>query len=102
VFVRVWRYRVPEGHAAEFEAVYCSTGAWAELFSHGVGYLGTSLSRDVEDDAVWLTIDRWASRAAWEAFLNEHSAAYEALDDGLADLTTEDGEVISGDDHLHH
>jgi heme-degrading monooxygenase HmoA len=102
VFVRVWRYRVPSGQVEAFEAAYGSTGDWAQLFARGVGYLGTDLARDADDSAVWLTLDRWASRAAWEAFLNEHSDAYDALDERLADLSAEQSEIITGETDRPH
>jgi quinol monooxygenase YgiN len=101
VFVRVWRYRVATAHQAAFESAYGSTGDWAQLFAQGVGYLGTDLSQDADDSAVWVTIDRWASRAAWEAFLNEHADTYEALDGKLSDLTTEQTELVAADTEHH-
>ena len=76
----IWRYEVREEHRAAFEQAYGPTGAWAALFARGEGFRGTELLR--AEDGSYLTLDIWASRADFEAFLREHLADYEALDRG--------------------
>jgi len=69
-----------------FERAYGSSGAWATLFTRGVGYLETELLLEVGRQGHYLTIDRWSSREDYERFLTEHREAYETLDttyDGL-------------------
>lgn len=38
MLVRVWEYEVAPGCEAEFEQLYGSTGAWAQLFARSAGH----------------------------------------------------------------
>jgi heme-degrading monooxygenase HmoA len=80
VFVRIWQYRAKPGSEREFEELYGPAGAWAQLFQVAAGYLGTELRRAPDAPDEYQTLDRWESRAAWEAFRQRHGAAYESLD----------------------
>jgi heme-degrading monooxygenase HmoA len=72
-FAAVFLYEVePDGHDA-FAAVYGPDGDWARFFAAGEGYLGTELLRA---DGRYLLIDRWSTRAAYEAFLAAHADEY--------------------------
>jgi heme-degrading monooxygenase HmoA len=72
-FTAVFLYEVdPDGREA-FEAVYGSGGEWARFFAPGDGYRGTELLRAGER---YLVIDRWASRAAYEAFIAARAQEY--------------------------
>ena len=79
-FTAVWEYCVPPEHVREFEALYGPEGAWARLFGRDPAYLGTELLVDAEEPYRYLTIDRWRSRADFEAFREHWCAEYEALD----------------------
>ena len=70
----VFSYEARE--AAEFERVYGPDGDWAAFFRDGAGYLGTELLRDVESPGRYLVIDRWESRDAYQAFVEEHRDEY--------------------------
>ncbi|HJU67144.1 MAG TPA: antibiotic biosynthesis monooxygenase [Gemmatimonadaceae bacterium] len=87
MFVRVWRVRPKHGFEEEFDAVYGGTGAWVQLFRLGKGYLGTEVERVRDAPPEYRTIDRWESRAAWQAFLRQHQALYESLDERGARVT---------------
>ena len=73
---------------AEFEAHYGPDGSWARLFRRANGYLGSELLRTARNPLRYLTIDRWASREAWQAFRREYAAEYERLDREFEGLTT--------------
>jgi heme-degrading monooxygenase HmoA len=88
--VVVWRYRVSAERRADFERAYGPAGPWVALFGSSGGYLGTTLLRALEDDGVYLTIDRWRNAESFERFLEEFSAAYEALDRELEGLALEE------------
>lgn len=75
-----WAFQVPPDQEAAFRAAYGSSGDWARLFRRGEGYLGTTLLQDTERSGRYLTLDRWASAEAHDAFLARHRAEYEALD----------------------
>jgi heme-degrading monooxygenase HmoA len=93
VFVRIWRFRPKAGLEEEFEALYGADGAWAQLFQLGRGYLGTELQRVSDAPPEYRTIDRWESRAAWDAFRRQCDAFYESLD-RRAQLVTEVEQLV--------
>jgi heme-degrading monooxygenase HmoA len=93
-----WRYRIAPGAAAAFEALYGSDGDWARLFRRDPAYRGTELLRDTADDDCYLTVDRWDSRAAYEAFLQAARADYAGLDRRGDALTIEEARLGAVDD----
>ena len=74
----IWRYEVRDGQRAAFEAAYGPAGDWARLFARGDGFRGTELFR--AEDGSYLTLDVWASRSDFDAFMTEHRADYDELD----------------------
>ena len=94
MYVIIWEFQVKEEYEAEFEQIYGPDGAWAQLFKRGEGYLGTELLRDMEQPRRYLTLDRWRSRAAYEAFQKRWAEAYKELDRRCEGLTEQ--EVIIG------
>ena len=80
VFEIVWEYEVRPEKVAAFEALYGPEGDWAYLFSRADGYVETRLLRDTARPMLYLTIDRWLSRAAYEAFTRAAGPAYAGLD----------------------
>jgi 8-oxo-dGTP diphosphatase len=85
-YVILWEFRVRPGSEPAFEAAYGSSGDWAVLFRRAPGYLGTELLRAPEAGR-YVTIDRWVSRAAFEAFREAYRADYDDLDRRSAGLT---------------
>lgn len=92
-YLRIWRYHVAAGKAAEFEKTYGPDGDWARLFLLGEGYLGTELLHPVPPGTGYVTIDRWRSVADWQRFLEKHGAAYRELGRRLTPLCTENVEL---------
>ena len=80
MYAIVWEYEVRTEQAAAFEALYGPDGDWARLFGRADGYVETRLFRDTARPMRYLTIDRWLSRAAYEAFALASGPAYAALD----------------------
>jgi len=87
MFIVVWQFEIAEENTAAFEAAYGPNGSWAQLFRSSSDYQGTELLRDVYVPGAYLTIDRWASKAAFRAFRKEHDSAYESLDRSCDALT---------------
>jgi heme-degrading monooxygenase HmoA len=94
IYLVIWEFRVKEGYKAEFEQLYGPDGVWVELFRQGEGYLGTELLQDVAQPRRYLTLDRWHSRAAYEAFQQRWAEAYKELDRWCEGLTEQ--ELIIG------
>lgn len=78
--LRVWKFRPPRNREEEFAAAYASDGVWARLFRTGAGFIGTQLLRPAEAGGWWMTVDRWESQAAFEAFQADRGEIYRELD----------------------
>ena len=79
-FVVVWRFEVRADQVAAFEAAYGPRGDWARLFARHDGFIGVELVRDRSHSRQYLTIDRWRSRADYEAMHARVSSEYARLD----------------------
>jgi heme-degrading monooxygenase HmoA len=60
----------------EFKRAYGAGGEWEAFFRGGRGYIGTELLHDVEQPGRYLVVDRWESRDAYNAFVQEHREEY--------------------------
>jgi heme-degrading monooxygenase HmoA len=97
MMIRVWEYDVPETAAADFERIYGSDGAWAQLFSSSDGFEGTELFASVSNPGRYLTIDRFRDEASWRRFMVEHREAYLALDAESEALTVAERDLVGPD-----
>lgn len=93
MFVVIWQFEIAEEKIAAFEAAYGPSGAWAQLFRTSPDYQGTELLRDAYIPGAFLTIDRWASEAAFRAFRKGHDPEYESLDRQCDALTTRETRI---------
>ena len=93
IYVCLWEYVVPPEHVAEFQMAYGSDGDWVRLFRRDSGHISTELLRDRERPDRFVTMDRWASREAWDTFRSSFSAEYEALDARCAGWTVHEREL---------
>jgi hypothetical protein len=82
MFVAIWRFTTSD--PAAFEQAYGPQGVWAKLFAQSEDYGGTDLLKDGD---VYLTLDWWRTREAYDRFQAEHAAAYAALDAECEALT---------------
>jgi len=90
MYVIIWEYQVKTDRTADFEQIYHSNGAWAELFIKSVGFLGTELVHDLNHAQRYITIDRWVSSRAYETFLAQWHDEYEVLDVYCKGLTEQE------------
>jgi hypothetical protein len=86
MFVALWEYEVKPGCKERFEKVYGPKGDWAKLFRSDPNYRETRLHRDEMRKAVYLTLDFWNSRRAYERFMSTRAADYRRLDAASEDL----------------
>jgi len=84
----IWEYDVRPGMESSFEALYGPDGAWAALFREHPGFAGTDLLRS-DRPGRYLTIDRWQSEEAYDAFLAGARERYAAID-AMGDAMTAD------------
>ena len=89
----VWEFRVPLQRIEEFEAAYGSQGEWARLFGRAAGFIGVKLLHSTDQEGRYLTIDRWVSQAAVAAFQAQFAPDYEALDERLEGIATNETRI---------
>ena len=100
MFVALWEFEVKPGSKEKFEEVYGANGAWAKLFLQDSQYKGTRLVKDVERERVYLTLDFWESREAYEKFKKENAAEYDRIDKECEGMTVREDRIgeYSGED----
>jgi len=90
MYVIVWEFTVRPEQREAFERGYGSDGDWARYFKRDESFRGVELWRGGElDDPEWdryLTVDRWASVEAYEAFRERTDAEYQEMDNRFLDL----------------
>ena len=94
MYTILWEFRVPPDRRDAYETAYGPQGPWARLFGKAAGFAGVELLRCTEQAGRYLTIDRWRSRADFEAFKRDFGADYAVLDrqlEGIADSETRIG-----------
>jgi heme-degrading monooxygenase HmoA len=84
----IWEFFVAPAKVAAFEAAYGADGAWTQLFRQAFGFIEVKLLRCDDQAGRYLTIDRWASVAAFEDFKRLFAAEYQALDAQLEGLAS--------------
>jgi hypothetical protein len=90
MFVALWEFEVKQGCEERFEMVYGPDGEWAKLFRSDSHYHQTRLVQDAFRRAVYLTMDFWDSRKAYEAFMASHKSEYQNLDALSEKLTSKE------------
>ena len=85
--VIVWEFEIVPGCEQEFERHYGPEGTWVELFRRDSAFQGTSLLRDREKPARYITIDRWDDLESYEAFRVQYAKEYQQVDLEMERLT---------------
>lgn len=93
MFLALWEFEVKPGSEEKFEEVYGADGAWAKLFLQDSQYRGTRLVKDVARERVYLTLDFWETREAYEKFKRENAAEYERIDKECEGMTVREKKV---------
>lgn len=87
MYIIVWEFGIKREDEAAFRQAQGPDGEWRRLFSRDASYLGTELLQDERDERRYLTIDRWTSRAAYDAFRGQWQEEYHAIDQAYESLT---------------
>lgn len=82
----VWELDAKPERVTEFESVYSPEGRWATFFKLSPDYVGTELYRNTASAHRFVLVDRWRSRAAYEAFRKNNAAEYATLDEWCRQL----------------
>ena len=89
-YAYVWEFFVAAQHRDAFELAYGPRGPWVALFKLSPDYLGTDLLKDRAVPGRYVTIDKWTSLQALEAFMEQHGPAYAAIDAQCESLTEDE------------
>jgi quinol monooxygenase YgiN len=92
-YVYAWRYEVAPERRHAFERLYGPDGAWVQLFSRSADWLSTELLADLDRPGVYVTIDRWRSRSAYDEFRASVGAEWAEIDQQGEQLTLNEEEV---------
>jgi heme-degrading monooxygenase HmoA len=87
LFLTLWEFEVKSGCEELFEQVYGPEGEWVRLFRRDARYRGTRLLREAGRERVYVTMDMWESRQAYEEFREKYATEYAAIDGNCAGLT---------------
>ncbi len=87
MFRIVWEFDANPERVNEFELVYGSSGKWVELFKRSADHVSTELYRSIDSPTRYMTLDRWRSRAGYDAFRKEHAEDYVQLDELCETIT---------------
>jgi len=94
-YVYIWEYEVIPSKKEEFMHAYGPAGAWVALFARASGYIDTFLLNDQTNPTRFLTIDRWSTADAHNAFITQYRAEYEELDKSCESLTSHEANLGS-------
>jgi hypothetical protein len=93
MFVALWEYEVKPRCEERFENAYGPGGDWVRLFRSDSHYYKTRLVRDSFRRGVYLTMDFWESRAAYEEFMAGHRKECEEIDAICEDMTIQERRI---------
>ena len=68
------------GSENQFEKIYGSSGSWTELFRQANDYLETVLLKEVDSENIYLVVDKWKSKEAYDSFKLKYFKDYHSID----------------------
>ena len=83
----VWEFAVATAQTQGFEAAYCSTGIWAQLFRRDPAYVETMLLHDSDAFGRYVTVDVWHDRDSYLSFKARFADDYQRIDKDCENLT---------------
>jgi heme-degrading monooxygenase HmoA len=87
-YTYIWEFYVAPSAQSQFELTYGPRGPWVMLFRDAPGYIETLLLHDQSDPLRYVTVDRWVSADAHDAFRSHFSRQYDELDRQCRGFTT--------------
>ena len=94
-YVYIWEFEVGPESEDRFLDFYGPHGVWAKLFAKADGYVGTLLLCDQARPTRYLTVDRWVSERAFQAFRAQFQVEYDELDRACEPFTTHEASLGS-------
>lgn len=90
MFITIWKYKVKPGKKTEFEELYGNKGDWVKLFNKFPGYIKTDLIKNLNDNDMYLTMDYWLSKDAYDNFKLKSKEEFVLIDKKGEELTIEE------------
>ena len=91
----IWQYQVKVGAEENFKALYNSNGEWVQWFKESPHFIRTDLMRSSESSDVFVTVDWWESKEAYEKFYNSNPKRREAIDSKGENYTLQEKRIGS-------
>ena len=79
-FVCLWEFRINLDLESRFLEYYGPNGVWSRLFRQAPEYVGTLLLKDESVAGRYVTVDRWESAEAYQAFRERCGQQYDDID----------------------
>jgi len=86
----LYRYRVHPQQVRAFEHAYGANGPWVALFRRDRGFRRTRLFRHKTEAQIYVTVDVWDSKEAYDRFRSVYTDDYNRLDTQLTLLKLEE------------
>jgi len=80
MFLALWEFEVKPEQEKRFETAYGPDGEWVQLFRSDPNYQGTRLLRDPSREGIYVTLDFWRSREAYQRFRQAAAERYAEID----------------------
>ena len=74
---QICKFRVREGCDDGF--VRMNMHDWPDFFSRSSDYRGTTIGRNADDPRVYVTMDEWTSKSAFDGYVKENGKEWDAL-----------------------
>ena len=97
-YVCLWEFQVASDSEERFVEYYSAGGIWVRLFREADGFADTQLLKDTEHPYRYVTIDRWTSASAYEAFRKRFAEQYAELDRLCENFTVSERLIGTFDD----
>lgn len=78
--VVIWEFKVKTECTSDFIALCGGSGEWANWFQQSPDYIETDLLKLNETEGVFVTIDKWKSKSAYDQFYNSDPVTFNRLD----------------------
>ena len=87
MFLVVWEFEVKPECEERFQQAYDAGGDWVQLFATDANFEQSVLVKGHSRAHLYLTLDFWHSRQAYESFKQSKQEAYQSLDRACQGLT---------------
>ena len=74
---QIWKFRVREGCDDDF--VRMNAHDWPRYFGRSQDYRGTAIGKNADEPHVYVTIDEWVSKSAFDRYVEANRQEWDEL-----------------------